>query len=98
MGSTTSYLSANNMTMPVSLGVGLGIGVAVYLAYRARRRRVRFVGRTLKQAVGLARQAVDMGCAAVQLLEKGREEIDRQKKGLVDAVEAGKAAYTRSVA
>jgi hypothetical protein len=39
-----------------------------------------------------------LGCAAAEILEKGREEIDRQTKGLGDAIEAGKHAYRRSVA
>jgi hypothetical protein len=40
----------------------------------------------------------DVGRLAADLLEKGREEIDRRTKGLGDAVEAGKKAFQRSVA
>jgi hypothetical protein len=40
----------------------------------------------------------DVSDVAADILEKGLEEIDRQKKGLISAVEAGKKAYQRSVA
>jgi hypothetical protein len=84
--------------LPVSVGVGIGVGISAYCAFRARQRRNTFLGRTRRQAEDLARPMADVGCLAADLLEKGRAQIDRQTKGLADAVEAGKKAFQRSAA
>lgn len=84
--------------LPIYLGIGIGAGFSIYFGYRARRRRNSLLARTRRQADDLARQMAGASSAAGELLEKGREEIERQKKGLLNAVEAGKKAYQRSVA
>jgi shikimate 5-dehydrogenase len=74
------------------------VGISAYCAFRAGQRRNTFLARTRRQAEDLASQMADMGSLAADLLEKGREQLERQSKGLADAVEAGKKAYQRSVA
>ena len=98
MNSTRFFLPKNFPLLPVSVGVGVGVGIWVYCAFRAGQRRNTFLARTRRQAEDLARQMAEMSSLAADLLEKGREELERQRKGLADAVEAGKKAYQRSVA
>jgi len=98
MNSTRRFLHKTFPLLPVSLGVGIGVGISAYCVFRARQRRNTFLARTHRQAEDLARQMTDVGRLAADLLEKGREEIDRRTKGLGDAVEAGKKAFQRSVA
>jgi hypothetical protein len=95
---TSKFLPKNFPLLPVSVGVGIGVGISAYCAFRARQRRNNFLGRTRRQAEDLARQMADVGCLAADLLEKGREQVDRQAKGLANAVEAGRKAFQRSVA
>jgi shikimate 5-dehydrogenase len=97
MNSTSKFLTKNFTLLMVPLGVGLGVGISVYCAFRTRRRKT-FLARTRRQAENLARQMTDVGGAAADFFEKGRAQIDRRAKGLVNAVEAGKHAFQRSVA
>jgi hypothetical protein len=83
--------STTNFTVPVSLLAGIGLGIAVFCAFRARRQRNTLSNRA-------RRQIADISSTAADILEKGREQLDRQGKGLVNAVEAGKKAFQRSVA
>jgi shikimate 5-dehydrogenase len=95
---STRFLPKNFPLLPVYIGVGVGVGISAYCAFRARQRRNTFLARTRRQAEDLARQMAEVGALAADLLEKGREQIERQSKGLADAVEAGKKAFQRSVA
>jgi hypothetical protein len=95
---STRFLPKNFPLLPVSIGVGVGVGISAYCAFRAGQRRNTLRARTRRQAEELARQMADLGSLAADLLEKGREQIERQSKGLADAVEAGKKAFHRSVA
>ncbi len=92
------FLPKNFPLLPVSIGVAVGLGISAYCAFRAAQRRNTFLARTRRQAEDLAHQMADVSSLASELLEKGREELARQSKGLADAVEAGKKAYQRSVA
>jgi shikimate 5-dehydrogenase len=84
---------------PLFLGIGIGVGIAVYFTLRTRRQRASLLARTRNQAKDLARQVADVSSSvAADILEKGREELDRQKKGILHAVDAGKKAYQQSVA
>lgn len=98
MRSTSKFPTKNLPLLPVTLGIGVGVGIAVFCAIRSHRRRNTFLARTRRQAEDLARQMADAGSAAADILDKGREEFDRQAKGLANAVEAGKRAFHRSVA
>lgn len=95
---STRFLPKNFPLLPVSVGVGVGVVISAYCAFRAGRRRNTFAARTRRQAEELARQMASLSSLAADLLEKGREQIERQSKGVTDAVEAGKKAYQRSVA
>lgn len=79
-----------NFTLPVLLGAGIGMGIAVFCVFRARRRKNTFINRT-------RRQIADVSSTAADMLEKGREELDRQAQGLANAVEAGKKAFQQTV-
>jgi hypothetical protein len=81
----------------VGLVIGSSIVTACALIYaaRARSRNRSLLARTRKQAALLKHQASKLRETAADLIEKGRDEANRQKKHLVNAVEAGRAAYQR---
>jgi hypothetical protein len=86
--------SMNNTRIGVLIGSGVATGIA--LMYTARRRRNRSIlARTSRQAVVLKHRASKLRDSAANFLEKSRSQAGKQKKGFMQAVEAGKAAYQR---
>jgi hypothetical protein len=83
------------------VGTGAMAGIALYVAKRRRRNRS-ILARTHKRAVLLRDQASNLRERAAKLTDsaagfvgKSREEVGRQKTGLLQAIQAGKAAYLR---
>jgi hypothetical protein len=79
------------------IGVLIGSGVATGIAFMyARGRRNRSIlARTSRQAGVLKHRASKLRDSAADFLEKSRSQAGKQKKGFIQAVEAGKAAYQR---
>jgi superfamily II DNA or RNA helicase len=90
--------ASHKISLPLYVGMGIGVGLSLFCAYRIRNRRSSLFGRTRRQADELARQMTAPSCAAADLIEKSREEMERQKRGIGKALQAGKKAYLHSVA
>jgi len=77
-------------------GILIATGVAGGAIYYAKQRRQKsMLARTRKQAGILADKALKLSDSAANFLDKSRAEVERQTKGLVRAIAAGKAAYHR---
>lgn len=81
------------------LGLGVGIGLGLILAPESGED----MRGTLKNKADegtdfLKKQAAGWGESASDLVNKGREALQRQKDTLNDAIEAGKQAYREKVA
>lgn len=85
----------SNTRVGFLIGSGVATGIAVVYAAKTRRRNRSLLARTRRQAYILKHQAEKLRDSAADLIEKGIEEAERRKKELVQAVEAGKAAYHR---
>jgi hypothetical protein len=84
----------SNTTIGLLIGSGVATGAALVYAVRAHRRHRSFLARTVEH-VGFIKQGLKTCGSAVAFIEKGREELERQKKGLAEALHAGVSAYQR---
>jgi BMFP domain-containing protein YqiC len=91
----------SNTKVGILVGTGAIAGVALYVANRRGRNRS-ILARTRRQAELLKDRASNLKDRASKLTEsaadfmgKSRDEVERQKKGVFQAIEAGKAAYHR---
>lgn len=80
------------------LGLGVGVGIGMLFAPKAGaetrtllREKAGESGEYLKQ------RGAELRDQASQVVDRGREVINRQKDNLADAVEAGKQAYRDTV-
>jgi hypothetical protein len=88
----------NNTKVGVMIGSGVVTGIATVVIVRAaqtRRRNRSLLGRTRQRAIILGRQAAKLRESVEDLIDTGRTEVNRKRKHLVKAIEAGKAAYSR---
>jgi hypothetical protein len=95
---TTPIMSNTRVGVLIGSGVATGaavICVALIYAAKTRRRNQTLLARTRKQAEILKHQASKLRDAAADFIEKGREEAERKTRGIMEAVEAGKAKYQR---
>jgi hypothetical protein len=79
------------------IGVGIGVGVASYFAIRAYRRNQTLLARTLRQTELIRDRVDELRESAANLLEKSKDVAARQKKSVVEAVDAGRHAYRQAV-
>lgn len=87
-----------NTKVGIWIGSGVVTGlatVALIYAAKTRRKNRSLSARTRHQAVIIKRQAAKLRESVEDLIDSGREEVNRKKKHLVHAIEAGKAAYQR---
>jgi predicted membrane metal-binding protein len=87
-----------NSTIRIStIGVGVAVGAVLIYVANERRKNRSLLRRVRKQARMLLRARVSrmIGDSAAAWIAKGREEAARQKKGLLEAVGAGKTAYQK---
>jgi hypothetical protein len=89
-------MSNTKVGMMIGSGVVTGIAtVAIVRAAQTRRRNRSLLGRTRYQAMVLGRQAAKLRESMEDLIDSGRSEVNRRKKHIVKAIEAGRAAYSR---
>jgi hypothetical protein len=79
----------------ISLGVGIVTGVALIYAARVRNRNRSLLARTTRQAHLVKDRASKVRKSATGFMEKGFDEAYRRKKGFLEAVDAGKAAWQK---
>jgi|GEM_PF-3262336 len=87
---------SNNSIVRISMGIGVATGVALIYRARSRRRNRSLLARTSEQARLLQHRASGFLKTAGTLVDKGLNEAQRQKKGVLDAMEAGKAAWQKT--
>jgi len=86
----------SNTRVGLLIGSGVATGIALIYVAKTRSRNRTLLGRTRRQAEILKHQAAKLRAATADLIEKGLEEAERRKKGLLEAVEAGKTVYQRA--
>ncbi|QOY89676.1 YtxH domain-containing protein [Paludibaculum fermentans] len=80
------------------VGLGVGAGLALLFAPESGHHlRGRLAHRARGQARRLKHQAEELQETAANLVEQGREQALKQRDGIVNAVEAGKRAYLKTV-
>jgi gas vesicle protein len=80
------------------LGLGVGIGIGILFAPKSGSETRQLIkekaeegGEYLKQRTGELRESAD------ELVDKGRDLVQKQRENLSDALEAGKQAYRDAV-
>jgi LPXTG-motif cell wall-anchored protein len=84
----------SNTTVGIMMGTGAMAGIALYIAKRRRRNRS-ILARTRNQALSMKDRAAKLSDSAAVFMGKSRQEVTRQKTGILEAIEAGKAAYLK---
>jgi len=80
------------------LGLGLGVGLGMLFAPKSGvETRDMLKNKADEGKEYLKRQTADMQANAGEMLNKGRDVINRQKDTLSDAIQAGKQAYREKV-
>jgi hypothetical protein len=81
----------------VSIGIGVAAGAAILYAANRRRKNRSLLHRARREAKSLlkGRMARLIADSAATWISRGREETARKRKGVLEAVEAGRAAYQR---
>jgi hypothetical protein len=88
----------SNTKVGILIASGLVTGLtmtAVIQTARVRGRKRSLLGRTRRQALILKQQVSKLGESVGELIDTGRREINRKKKYLVRALDAGRATYQR---
>jgi hypothetical protein len=88
-------MAMNNTRVGILIGSGLATGLAITLAARRHRHNRSLLARTRKHAGDLRSRASKIREIANDLIDKSRQEAERQKKGLANAIDAGRAAYQK---
>jgi gas vesicle protein len=79
-------------------GLGLGVGVGLLFAPRSgEETRDMLMSKADEGKDYLKRQTEDLRGSASDIVDKGREAINRQRDSLSDAIDAGKQAYREKV-
>jgi hypothetical protein len=88
----------NQTSARILLATGTA-GILAYSVYRYRRNHT-FLARARKQAEHLTENIIDAATkvreSAASTLDETRKQAKRQKKGLLHAIGAGRAAYQRA--
>ncbi|SRR5579872_6748855 len=80
------------------LGVGVGVGLGLLFAPKSgEETRVLLRGKADEGKEYLKRRSSELRDNASDIIERGKEAINRQKDTLAEAVEAGKQAYRDAV-
>lgn len=80
------------------LGVGVGAGIALLFAPKSgEETRELLRGKAGEGREYLRRRGSELRDSASEIIERGKEAINRQKDTLAEAVEAGKQAYREAV-
>ena len=80
------------------LGLGIGVGVGLLFAPRSgEETRDMLMSKADEGKDYLKRQTEDLRGSAADIVDKGREVINRQRDSLSDAIDAGKQAYREKV-
>jgi hypothetical protein len=83
----------SNTTAGLLLIAGAAGGAFFYVTKRSRQKSI--LSRSRRKAEILAHRASKLTGSAAGFLDKSRAEVERQTKGVVEAITAGKAAYHR---
>jgi gas vesicle protein len=90
-------MSNNDNAFGLIVGFGLGVGLALLFAPSSGdKTRTRIAKGTREGADYLKRQANSLRDSAVDVIDKGQEEVTRQAEALKVAVETGARAYRRA--
>ncbi len=91
---------SNNSIVRISIGIGAVAGAALIYAARSRSRSHRknrsLLARSTEQARLLKHRASKLLRSAAILVDKGLDEAGRRKKGVLNAVEAGRTAWRKT--
>src|SRR5205085_11102895 len=80
------------------LGLGVGVGIGLLFAPKSgEETRGMLKSKAEEGTEFLKQRGADIRNSANDLLEKGKEAVNRQKDNLVEAMEAGKQAYRDTV-
>jgi gas vesicle protein len=80
------------------LGLGLGVGLGMLFAPKSGvETREMLMSKADEGKEYLKKQTADIQANAGEVLNKGRDVINRQKDTLSDAIQAGKQAYREKV-
>lgn len=80
------------------LGLGLGVGLGLLFAPKTgEETRDILLDKAGEGREFLKKRAAEFGETASDVMEKGREALNRQRDTLADAIEAGKQAYREKV-
>jgi gas vesicle protein len=80
------------------LGLGVGVGIGLLFAPKSgEETRGMLKSKAEEGTEFLKQRGADIRSSANDLLEKGKEAVNRQKDNLVEAMEAGKQAYRDTV-
>ena len=80
------------------LGLGIGVGVGMLFAPKSgEETRDLIMNKANEGSEYLKKQTSTLRESANDLLDKGREVVNRQRDNLNDAIEAGKQAYREKV-
>ena len=86
-------------TLGFIVGLGCGVGIALLFAPKSGdESRSVIANRACEVTDHFKHQVAGLHDSATELIEKGRNEVERHKEALQNAVDAGKRAYHRSVA
>jgi len=80
------------------LGLGLGVGIGLVFAPQSgEETRDLLMSKADESKDYLKRQSEGLRGSASDIVDKGREAMNRQRDSLSDAIEAGKQAYREKV-
>jgi len=80
------------------LGLGLGVGIGLLFAPRAGNETRQMLREKADEGAGyLKKQSSEIRTNANDLLDKGRQALDRQRDQIAEAMAAGKQAYREKV-
>jgi len=89
---------AKNSVVSFLCGLSIGAGVALLFAPKSGRRlRSQITHAAREQSEKIMEQASDLRDSATEILEQGRREVQRHKKGLEQAVAGCAEAYNAMV-
>lgn len=80
------------------MGLGIGVGVGILFAPRSgEETRDLLLSKADDSKDYLKRQSEGLRGSAADIVDKGRDAINRQRDSISDAIEAGKQAYREKV-
>jgi gas vesicle protein len=92
------FMEDDNKLSFFFLGLGLGVAVGVLFAPKSGPETRDFLKNKANEGAEFAkRRAAEMRDQASEVLDKGKQTVQRHKENLSAAVEAGRQAYRESV-